>query len=45
MTRFLLVALLLVPLAACNTVQGAGQDLKNAGETISEEARRARARM
>lgn len=48
MTRLLLLALLLVPvvpLAACNTVQGAGQDIQNAGETISDEARRARARM
>ena len=39
------LALLLMPLAGCNTVQGAGQDLRNAGQTISDEARRARARM
>ncbi len=30
-----IVALSLTALAACNTVDGAGKDLKSAGETIS----------
>ncbi|KEP69064.1 entericidin A/B family lipoprotein [Thioclava sp. BHET1] len=32
----------LLGLAACNTVQGAGQDLSVAGNTIAGEARSAR---
>lgn len=44
MTRlFILLALLGV--AACETINGAGQDLENAGEQISEEASEAQAAM
>jgi len=45
MKRFLrlsLPVLAVLGLAACNTVEGAGQDLQRAGATISEEARDAR---
>ena len=34
--------LALLSLAACNTVQGAGQDLSVAGNTIASEAQQAR---
>lgn len=40
---FLLLALL--GLAACETIEGAGQDMENAGEAISEEAQEAQAGM
>ncbi len=36
-----LSALLLSLLAACNTVEGFGQDMQNAGAAVSEEAREA----
>jgi predicted small secreted protein len=36
-----LSALLLVTLAACNTVQGAGEDVEAGGEAITETAREA----
>ncbi len=32
-------ALLLGPLAACNTIAGAGQDLESAGGAIEDKAR------
>jgi predicted small secreted protein len=40
MPRALTAALLtaLLALGACNTMEGAGQDLENAGEAIEEEA-------
>lgn len=41
MTRIAMTLLALVTLAACETVEGAGQDIENAGEAISEESREA----
>ncbi|SIO13491.1 Entericidin EcnA/B family protein [Rhodovulum sp. ES.010] len=42
MIRFaLLSATLLFGLAACETVEGVGQDLETAGEQVSQEAREA----
>lgn len=44
MKRIGLIALTLfavLSVAACETVQGVGQDLENAGEAISEEAEQA----
>jgi predicted small secreted protein len=38
MTRLTLSLLALLGLAACETVQGAGQDLQNAGQVIKSEA-------
>lgn len=37
----LLVALAIgsIPLAACNTVQGAGKDIEKGGQNIQEEAK------
>lgn len=44
MTRLLaLIALLTV--TACETIKGAGQDIENAGEAITEEAQEAQAEM
>ena len=40
-SRFLTLALLVVSaagLAACNTVDGAGQDIENAGESVQDAA-------
>lgn len=42
LSRALLPALALL-LAACNTVAGVGQDMQNAGATVSHEARKAEA--
>lgn len=38
MIRTLFIALGLLALAACNTVQGVGQDVKSGGEAISNTA-------
>lgn len=38
--RLAALALGLFVLAGCNTIQGAGKDLKRAGEKIEEAARR-----
>ena len=40
MTRltFLIPVLAIFALSACETVQGAGRDLENAGEAITDEA-------
>ncbi len=35
---FVLLAALGLGLAACNTVQGAGEDLENAGEAVQDAA-------
>lgn len=44
MTRLLaLIALLTV--TACETIKGAGEDLENAGEAITEEAQETQAEM
>lgn len=44
MTRSLLLPLLLL-LAACETIHGAGQDIETAGEAIQQEANRTQAGM
>lgn len=38
MTRFVLSLAALVALAACETIEGAGQDIETAGEAIQQEA-------
>lgn len=38
-----LLALALIGLAACETVEGVGQDMQNAGAAMSQEAREAQA--
>lgn len=43
--RRLFVLLALLGVTACETIEGAGQDLENAGEEISEEANEAQAGM
>jgi entericidin B len=43
--RRLFVLLALLDLTACETIEGAGQDMENAGEAISEEANEAQERM
>lgn len=37
--------LLLMAVAACETVQGAGRDLQDAGQTITQESRDVQSRM
>ncbi|SLN67304.1 hypothetical protein AQS8620_03140 [Aquimixticola soesokkakensis] len=39
MTRLIILCTALLGLAACETIEGAGQDLSNAGQTISQESR------
>lgn len=41
----LLVLLALLGVTACETIEGAGQDLETAGEAISQEANEAQAGM
>jgi predicted small secreted protein len=43
--RRLFVLLALLGLTACETIEGAGQDLETAGEVISQEANEAQAGM
>jgi entericidin A len=38
--RVLVIAVAVLVLAGCNTIQGAGKDIKRAGEKIEEAARR-----
>jgi predicted small secreted protein len=38
MKRLLLLILLAAPLAACNTVNGVGKDIKSVGDTVSDAA-------
>lgn len=38
MTRIVMILLSLGLLAACETIEGFGQDVETAGETIQEEA-------
>ncbi len=40
----LLPLLALMTLTACETVQGAGRDLQNAGEVITEESQQSQAK-
>jgi predicted small secreted protein len=44
MSKTLLLALLLAT-AACNTIEGAGQDIKKAGEAVSDSAEKVRKKM
>ena len=41
MARILLIFLMLGGLAACETVEGAGRDIQNAGQAIESESRQA----
>ena len=43
--RRLFVLLALLGVTACETIEGAGQDMENAGEAIIEEANEAQAGM
>ncbi|HBD89467.1 MAG: entericidin EcnAB [Rhodobacteraceae bacterium GWE1_64_9] len=43
MTAMLIPLLALMGLAACETVEGVGQDMQNAGSAMSQEAREAQA--
>jgi predicted small secreted protein len=45
MTKAIIALLALVTLAACNTVSGAGQDVRAAGAAITEEAEETQAEM
>ncbi|MGC8203757.1 entericidin A/B family lipoprotein [Aliiroseovarius sp. PTFE2010] len=38
MTRFLILSAFALSLAACSTIEGAGQDIENAGEGIQGAA-------
>jgi predicted small secreted protein len=44
MTR-LIVLLALLGTAACETIEGAGQDIENAGEAITQESQEAQSGM
>ncbi|MBT9247028.1 entericidin A/B family lipoprotein [Gemmobacter fulvus] len=44
-TLNLLPLLVLMALGACETVEGAGQDMQNAGAAVAEEAREAQSGM
>ncbi|NNC72453.1 MAG: entericidin A/B family lipoprotein [Sphingomonadaceae bacterium] len=37
--RIAFIAAMMFALAACNTIEGIGQDLESVGETVAEEAR------
>ncbi|ARO14486.1 hypothetical protein BVG79_01140 [Ketogulonicigenium robustum] len=39
----LIILVALAGLAACSTIEGAGRDLQSAGQSVSQEARRAQA--
>ncbi|WP_172292552.1 entericidin A/B family lipoprotein [Pseudoruegeria sp. HB172150] len=41
MTRIVILLTALAALAACETVEGFGQDVENAGEELQEESNRA----
>jgi entericidin B len=43
--RSTLILLSLLTLAACETIEGAGRDLENAGEVITEESMETQAEM
>ncbi|MHC0054560.1 entericidin A/B family lipoprotein [Actibacterium sp. D379-3] len=45
MTRMILALTALMALTACETVEGAGQDIENAGEAISSGAQETQAEM
>ena len=43
--KLLLAAGLALPLAGCNTIKGAGQDIKSGGQAIQQEATEAQQSM
>lgn len=45
MIRALLIPVLLLTLAACETIKGAGRDIETAGEAIQSQARETEATM
>lgn len=45
MTRILLTLATLLALTACETVEGAGQDIQSAGQAISSEAQQTQSGM
>lgn len=45
MRKFLIAALALASLAACQTIAGAGRDMQNAGSAVTHEANKAQAKM
>jgi predicted small secreted protein len=45
MKPFVLAVVLLTTLAACNTIQGAGKDIENAGEAVSDAAQKTKEKM
>ena len=45
MPKFVLAMLAILTLAACNTLQGAGQDVSAAGDALSDEASEAEREM
>ncbi len=45
MTRMMMALGLMLIAAACETVEGAGQDIQAAGEAITEESQQAQAGM
>lgn len=45
MTRMTLALLTALALSACETIEGAGQDIQNAGEAIETEANETQAQM
>lgn len=45
MRKILIPALILVSLAACQTVAGAGRDMQNAGSTVTTQANKVQAKM
>lgn len=45
MPRIALILSTLLALAACETIEGAGRDLSNAGNNITEESRKTQQQM
>ncbi|HEY0213324.1 MAG TPA: entericidin A/B family lipoprotein [Paenirhodobacter sp.] len=45
MRKVLIPAMLLLALAACETVKGAGEDIQTGGAAVSREAAHAKAKM
>ena len=45
MKKMIVVLLAIATLSACNTIHGMGQDLENAGESISDSAQKTKEKM
>lgn len=45
MRKFLIPALILMSLGACQTVAGAGRDMQSAGNAVTHEATKAQSQM